>query len=54
MRYSMLQLLKQSLVSSYFWLFTQNNLPSLDWKCKNSEEKMIKKIFPENILLSLV
>ena len=39
-------------VFGYFWLFSQNNQPTLDWKFKNDWTKRLQKI-PRKINLSL-
>ena len=43
---------KQCFVFGHFWLFSQNNQPTLDWKFKNDWTKRLQKI-PRKINLSL-
>ena len=43
---------KQSFVFGHFWLFSQNNQPTLDWKFKNKWTKRLQKI-PRKLNLSL-
>ena len=47
-----LKVSKQCFVSGHFWLFSQNNQPTLDWKFKNDWTKRLQKI-PRKINLSL-
>ena len=35
---------KQRLVFGHFWLFSQNNQPTLDWKLKNNWTKSLQKL----------
>ena len=45
---------KQRLVFGHFWLFSQNNQPTLDWKLKNDWTKRLQKIQRKiNLSLSL-
>ena len=45
---------KQCFVFGHFWLFPQNNQPTLDWKFKNDWTKRLQKITRKvNVLLSL-
>ena len=46
------KLSKQCFVFDHFWLFSQNNQPSLDWKFKNDLTKRLQKI-PRKINVSL-
>ena len=46
------KLSKQCFVFGHFWLFSQNNQPTLDWKFKNDWTKRLQKI-PRKINLSL-
>ena len=55
----LLKLSKQCFVFGHFWLFSQNNQPTLDWKfkndwtgCKNDCKKWLQKI-PRKINVSL-
>ena len=43
---------KKCFVFGHFWLFSQNNQPTLDWKFKNDWSKRLQKI-PRKISLSL-
>ena len=43
---------KQPFVIVYFWIFSQNNQPTLNWKFKNNCIKYCKSC-QENVLLSL-
>ena len=43
---------KQCFVFGHFWLFSQNNQPTLDWKFKNDWTKRLQKI-PRKINVSL-
>ena len=43
---------KKCFVFGHFWLFSQNNQPTLDWKFKNDWTKKLQKI-PRKINLSL-
>ena len=48
------KLSKQCFVFGHFWLFSQNNQPTLDWKFKNDWTKRLQKITRKvNVLLSL-
>ena len=47
-----LKVSKQCFVFGHFWLFSQNNQPTLDWKFKNDWTKRLQKI-PRKINLSL-
>ena len=46
------KLSKQCFVFGHFWLFSQNNQPTLDWKFKNDWTKSLQKI-PRKINVSL-
>ena len=46
------KVLKQCFVFGHFWLFSQNNQPTLDWKFKNDWTKRLQKI-PRKINISL-
>ena len=46
------KLSKQCFVFGHFWLFSQNNQPTLDWKFKNDWTKRLQKI-PRKINVSL-
>ena len=48
----LLKVSKQRFVFGHFWLFSQNNQPTLDWKFKNDWTKRLQKI-PRKINLSL-
>ena len=43
---------KQHLVFGHFWLFSQNNQPTLDWKFKNDWTKRLQRSL-KNVSLSL-
>ena len=43
---------KQCFAFGHFWLFSQNNQPTLDWKFKNDWTKRLQKL-PRKINLSL-
>ena len=46
------KLSKQCFVFGHFWLFSQNNQPTLDWKFKNDWNKRLQKI-PKKVNVSL-
>ena len=46
------KLSKQCFVFGHFWLFSQNNQPTLDWKFKNDWNKRLQEI-PKKVNVSL-
>ena len=46
------KLSKQCFVFGHFWLFSQNNQPTLDWKFKNDWTKRLQKM-PRKVNVSL-